>query len=280
MKIFYHGADLDGWCCGAMVKMEHPQADLIAVQYGDAFPFEAVEEGEPVWILDFSWDACIMRQISQYCPVTWIDHHKTAIEAMEREFMVPLMGAREVGVGACALVHQYLWPDYPVQRAVQLLAQYDVFDFSDDAALPFQYGMRIHMPDPRTEMDPWIALFEVDDDCELWKDWERRMVHDGECILRYLKQSNQRLQGMAIETEFAGYPALAVNQGLTNSLLFEGHPRLAEFPLRITYVRRQGYWTVSLYSDTIDVSAIAWQYGGGGHQGAAGFRCMSLPFEV
>lgn len=31
---------------------------------------------------------------------------------------------------------------------------------------------------------------------------------------------------------------------------------------------------VSLYSETIDVSAIASQFGGGGHRGAAGFSVM------
>jgi nanoRNase/pAp phosphatase (c-di-AMP/oligoRNAs hydrolase) len=38
-------------------------------------------------------------------------------------------------------------------------------------------------------------------------------------------------------------------------------------------------YTVSLYSETIDVSVIAKKHGGGGHKGAAGFVCPKLPFH-
>jgi nanoRNase/pAp phosphatase (c-di-AMP/oligoRNAs hydrolase) len=39
---------------------------------------------------------------------------------------------------------------------------------------------------------------------------------------------------------------------------------------------------VSLYStrDDIDCGAIAKTYGGGGHKGAAGFQCDTLPFPI
>jgi oligoribonuclease NrnB/cAMP/cGMP phosphodiesterase (DHH superfamily) len=37
-------------------------------------------------------------------------------------------------------------------------------------------------------------------------------------------------------------------------------------------------WTVSLYSEKIDVGEICKQLGGGGHRGAAGFQCEALPF--
>lgn len=37
-------------------------------------------------------------------------------------------------------------------------------------------------------------------------------------------------------------------------------------------------WIVSMYSASVDVSAICKKYGGGGHKGAAGFHAMKLPF--
>ena len=41
-------------------------------------------------------------------------------------------------------------------------------------------------------------------------------------------------------------------------------------------------WSVSLYSidPNIDCGSIAKKHGGGGHPGAAGFQCDSLPFEL
>lgn len=41
---------------------------------------------------------------------------------------------------------------------------------------------------------------------------------------------------------------------------------------------RNGTWTYSMYSKTVDVSNIAKKYGGGGHRGAAGFNTDKLIF--
>jgi nanoRNase/pAp phosphatase (c-di-AMP/oligoRNAs hydrolase) len=48
------------------------------------------------------------------------------------------------------------------------------------------------------------------------------------------------------------------------------------------YVCARGSWNVSMYTNKPDVHVgkIAQLYGGGGHAGAAGFRCTLLPFEV
>ena len=50
----------------------------------------------------------------------------------------------------------------------------------------------------------------------------------------------------------------------------------------LTFGWRKGQWAVSLYSSNadIDVSKIAKAKGGGGHKGAAGFQCKTLPFEL
>ena len=39
-------------------------------------------------------------------------------------------------------------------------------------------------------------------------------------------------------------------------------------------------WYVSLYTskEDVDVSKVALSFGGGGHKGAAGFKCDTLPF--
>jgi hypothetical protein len=43
-----------------------------------------------------------------------------------------------------------------------------------------------------------------------------------------------------------------------------------------------GQWTVSMYGlkPSVDVGAICTKHGGGGHKGAAGFQCKSLPFAL
>ena len=55
--------------------------------------------------------------------------------------------------------------------------------------------------------------------------------------------------------------------------------KFKQYPLCLSFVYMGNKWTVGLYSETIDVSVIAKKYGGGGHTGAAGFVCDTLPFK-
>ena len=54
--------------------------------------------------------------------------------------------------------------------------------------------------------------------------------------------------------------------------------KLRRYPVCIAYIHDGEKFTVSLYSESVDVSVIAKAHGGGGHKGAAGFICAELPF--
>ncbi len=56
-----------------------------------------------------------------------------------------------------------------------------------------------------------------------------------------------------------------------------------QYDILISYVFDGEKYTVSLYhgkNKELDLGAIAKQYKGGGHKGAAGFQCTELPFSV
>lgn len=57
--------------------------------------------------------------------------------------------------------------------------------------------------------------------------------------------------------------------------------KLNEFDVCVAMIYNGEKWVVSLYSvnPKIDVGDIAKAYGGGGHHGAAGFVCKSLPLR-
>ena len=42
IKCFYHLADLDGHCSGAIVKYKYPDAELFGINYGQAFPYDKI----------------------------------------------------------------------------------------------------------------------------------------------------------------------------------------------------------------------------------------------
>ena len=85
MKCFYHSADLDGKCSGAIVKMHFPECEMIGINYGDLFPWDRIEQNEVVWLVDFCLQPFSdMHRLNEVAILNWIDHHKTSLEEAEK----------------------------------------------------------------------------------------------------------------------------------------------------------------------------------------------------
>lgn len=277
MKCFYHSADLDGHCSGALIKRFYDLAELIPINYGDKFPWETIGEQEMVFMVDFHLQPFEeMLRLSDRANLIWIDHHETAIQDYQMTGW-SIEGVRETGKAACELVWEYLFSGEEMPDAVRLLGRYDVWDheYSEDV-LPFQYGLRRYDTDPRRALALWTDL--LCGDLVLIE----RIIQEGKSILSHENASNAKYaSAFAFETEFEGLNAIAMNRGQLGSLAFESVFDPDKHDLMIGFVRRKGQWTVSLYSmDGINVGNIAKRYGGGGHANAAGFQCEKLPFAI
>lgn len=277
MICFYHSADLDGHCSGALVKMKYPECKMYGINYGQDFPWDDIE-GEDVIMVDF----CLqpfddMLHIKEKAKnLIWIDHHKSSIEESEH-FYTEINGSRIDGIAACELTWEYFFSIETIPTFVSLLGRYDVWDHqADPRVLPFQYGMKQYDTDPSKDvMDFWHSLF----DTEL----VQRIVEDGSIILQYKGSEDEKyVKACAFETELEGYKCLAVNRMLTNSQLFDSIWDNTKYDFMITFGWRNGAWTVSIYTDKegYDGSKISKKYGGGGHKQASGFQCDELPFEL
>jgi oligoribonuclease NrnB/cAMP/cGMP phosphodiesterase (DHH superfamily) len=301
MKCFYHSADLDGHCSGAIVKYLHPECELFSINYGQDFPWDKIVLDEVVFMVDFTLQPFAqMERLVQVCQLVWIEHHKTAIkEAFDAGFASD--GLQEIGVGACLLTWRYL-SRQPIPNAVRLLAEYAVWNHTNPSVLPFQYGFKMNSSTSPDNTALWAAAFEYSD-----SDIEK-IVERGQIIIHYEEQQNAKFfcTTYAFETELSillsdpsvvqkecdvtilkgkiKFTAICANSGFTNSKLFDSMYNPARHDLMITFCRLKlpkKKWTVSLYStkEDIDCSAIARLFGGGGHKGAAGFQCNQLPFE-
>ena len=274
MKCFYHSADLDGHCSGAIVNLAHPNCELIGINYGDEFPWDTIQKNETVYMVDFSLQPFEdMERLNSISDFVWIDHHKSAIEeATNRNFYAS--GILEIGRGACELCWEFLFPGVE-NEAVRLLGRYDVWDLQP-GTLELQNGLRMHETLP-TNTDLWESLLGPDEDLL------KESLHIGQILLRK-KQMDDRsyARSFSFETEIDGLSVIAINRGMTNSQLFESVYDPSKHDGMLTFVRRKGQWTVSLYSDQkhIDSSIICKARGGGGHKGAAGFQCKELPFNL
>ena len=276
MKCFYHSADLDGHCSGELIRLVYPDCEMIGINYGDDFPWDDIELDETVYMVDFGlqpWSD--MERLAAQVDLVWIDHHKSAIENME-EAEIELKGIQRSGLGACALVWEWLTEHEhaiggTMPEAVRLLAEYDVWNHTDPMTMPFQYGMRLYQHLPG---DPiWNEVLGN----------HRAVGVEGAVVLRYqIQQSEIRVKTLSFDTQLDDLRCLAANQGLASSQLFDSIWDPERYDCMLAFHWRKGCWQISLYSDkpSVDVSTAAKQHGGGGHKGAAGFQCDELPFKL
>lgn len=85
-------------------------------------------------------------------------------------------------------------------------------------------------------------------------------------------------QGYGFETSIHGHKAFALNVYAMGNAGVPMEIR-KNYPITIVYIHDGSVFTVSLYSEGVDVSEIAKVEGGGGHKEAAGFVCHNLPFK-
>lgn len=283
MKCFYHSADLDGHCSGAIIKNLHPECEMIGINYGQEFPFDTVAKDEIVYMVDFCLQPFdLMEKLNSICQLIWIDHHKTAIdEAYDKGFIARGGQLIRDGMAGCELVWEYEYQHQKtVNKAVYLLGRYDVWDHYDPETLPFQYGMRM-IGDTLPGSEIWKELFNNND-------LTSEIITTGKIVIEYERQQNIKFCRAysfetAIEKDGQSLSAICINRGLTNSQIFDSVYNPEKHDLMITFCRLKppaGKWTVSLYStkNEIDCGTIAKSFGGGGHKGAAGFQCVELPF--
>jgi oligoribonuclease NrnB/cAMP/cGMP phosphodiesterase (DHH superfamily) len=235
---FYHKADLDGVCSAAIVKHFVPECELYGIDYGDEFPWDLVRPGpeadtDPLWMHLFkpengykcgdNWETLTVKKrtvymvdislpyegmvrLAEVSNLTWLDHHKTALEANEG---LRARGMRDTTRAACELawVWMSLFPDpekmpdsYTFEEfdgdlpeAVRLLGRYDVWDKDhpewESRILPFQYGMRTFKWSYDPNSTSWSTLFAAN---SAVTEFVARVVAHGESILRYQAEVNRK----------------------------------------------------------------------------------------
>lgn len=284
MKCFYHSADLDGHCAGAIVKNKYPDCEMIGINYGQSFPFDSIHPNEIVYMVDFCLQPFTdMEKLNSLCTLYWIDHHaKGSIdESLKCGFTASGGQYLNTDFAGCELTWKYIYPtDSVLPFAVYLLGRYDMWDHEDSRVLPFQYGVRQFDNTLPDNQELWSTLLNMNESqCET-------IVNTGAVLLAYEKNQNTKFcKAYAFETELNGKPAICANKGFCNSKLFDSIYDPMKHKLMITFIRLKPpvrKWTVSLYSTHPDINCgeIAKSFGGGGHKGAAGFQCEVLPFNI
>lgn len=278
MKCIYHAIDHDGQGSAALVKLAHPEAELIGLDYNWPVPWERFTPGETVFVVDFALQPVQqMKLLHDAYDLIWIDHHFTAIRAVAALGITP-KGIQRPDRSAIELVWEYLHPEEPMPEIVRHIGAHDRWIHTDPLTLPLHYGLQLQDTDPNnTQL--WRTLFTN------FGGILGEIAQDGAKIEKFVTSdyANYATQA-AFDLEFEGLTFLAANRGLSGSKLFDSvfNPDIHDAMLLFYWSAKMGAWRFSLYTDKdgINVGDIAVKYGGGGHEKAAGFRTTVLPFNL
>lgn len=293
MKCFYHN-DADGKCSAYWVRFflgNIIPIEFISMDYLKSFPIQDIKEDEEVYIVDYSIPSTVMESLLSITKnVTWIDHHKTAINRYITDTVGPnllntqIRGIRDTRFAACMLTYCYFrhmtcrgtgsiskfepWMIEDAPLFTKLISDWDTWTLA--------YGDRTRC---------FLAAFNAGDFDPDGKDWGKSpslptetMIRNGKAMLEFRDGWAKDYLDLGFETIFHGYKCFALNLGHCSSEYFKSL-QAGKYDIYIAFVFNGIQYSVSLYSTVVDVSRLALGYGGGGHTGAAGFVCEHLPFQ-
>ena len=274
-----HHNDADGICAAAIVNYFESDCRMVKINYGYDIPWKLIKRSKRIYMVDFG-----LQPFSNMLTIKdmlgdefiWIDHHKTAIEDMEKSGQT-FRGIQEIGEAGCELTWRWFDKSTPIPKTVRMLGRYDVWDLDyHEDVVPFQTGMRF-VDAEADESIFWNNLFEEDESSY------QRILEKGKICLEYQTTQNKNYcDAHSFDIEWENHRFLVANSLNNNSKLFDSKFNHFDYDAVLTFGYTNGNISVSMYTDkpNIDVGAIAKKHGGGGHEKACGFQCNELPFDL
>lgn len=270
--VLYHAACADGFCAAWVAHKVMPDAEYVAVQYGQDPPAAANDKDRTLFILDFSYPGDVMFRLAamRHKEMIVLDHHKTAeaaLNGLELELLSNNCGDAlrthfDMSKSGGRLAWEHFFPSKPSPWLVDYTEDRDLWRWKLFGSKEVSATLASYPRD--------FALWDSFDKAGL--DCRNRMEGEGVGILRYQSQQVESQAANASEIELDGHKVLAVNATMLISeiagKLAEDRPFGASF-----FTRADGkqVWSLRSRDGGIDVSEVAKGYGGGGHRNAAGF---------
>ncbi len=286
-KIIYHqikkGVDCaDGFAAAWVARKVYPDAEIIGCWYQCAEEdLPVVEAGDRLIIVDFSFPKTILDSWwEKGADILLIDHHKTAQEhlgfdlenlsgSVRREYIFDMSRCGAI------LTWQYFFPEEDVPTFLEYINDRDLWE----KKLP--YSEEVH-----TVIGKIGRSFELFDLLENSPDYDLVdvLAGIGKVLLIPKRKEIARIVLRAKETTIAGHELIPYielepdgsEDYLTSDICEELYTN--QFPNAPFVACLTSDRTMSLRSNKnhpdggFDVSAVAKQFGGGGHKNSAGFK--------
>ena len=223
--------------------------------------------GRNVVILDFSYSRDIItHMIAESCNLVVVDHHKSAESALKD---LPGM-IFDMNHSGAYLSWVYFHPDKEVPKFVLHIEDRDLWKWniphSEEFCIVFDM-LGYDLEKISRCMDESVV---------------QEMIHQGKSLLAYKSYNVDRIASTACIRKFLGYNSLVVNSSTWMSEIGSEISKECDVAFIWSWCHKRKTHRVSLRSfyDHVDCSELAKNYGGGGHQKAAGFAYEGRDIEA
>ncbi len=269
--VIYHGNCADGFSAAWCFWRKYGEgADYLAGVYQQPPPDVT---GRDVFLVDFSYKRAVVEQmLAQANSVCLIDHHKTAIEDLQPLFMQDswtgepkqLAHFTDLNRSGATLAWDYLFPGEDRPLLLGHVEDRDLWRFK----LPGTREIQAFVFSHEYTFEQWDRLMNADQ-VELLKMTaagaaiERKHHKD---VAELVKVCQRRMVIGNYSVPVASLPYTLVSDAA--HLMAQGQPFAACY-----WDTEEGrVFGLRAADDGVDVSEIAKEYGGGGHEKAAGFK--------
>lgn len=275
--------DLDGHASAACVLKKYPHAKVYYSNYGRSVPDAAFVRGCKMFVTDYTLAEFEMQRCKTLgIEVIWIDHHKSNIEKLRAAgYSAPGLQSEE-RCGAY-LTHKFLFPNAPIPRAIEIVDDYDRWQFKLPETKIFQAGSSMFETRPNMKSSfIWKELLESTE--EVAKIRIDIICRIGNELLEFNRKRFQIFcDDLAYRCVIDGANFLVANTKQANSTFFDSADKTGINALSVIQFSPDiKKYRCSIYSpdDRQEVIQFAQSRGGGGHPKACGFQSIDYPFPV
>lgn len=254
----YHGNCADGFCAAISVRLVYPDAVYHAGFYGEPYPDI---EGKDVVLVDFSYKRPVLLEMATKAKsILILDHHKSAMEDLV-ELPDNVTAIFDMERSGARMAWDFFHPEEKVPMIVQHVEDRDLWRFNLEGTREISSALFSYEYD----LDTWSAFFEFDLSEMLMvegRTLNRKMIKDiNEMIsrdLHYIKLDGHIIPALNTSYFYSSEAGSKMAQGNPFSACYSMDDKNVNFSLRST-------------DAGVDVSKIAFKFGGGGHRNASGF---------
>lgn len=287
--VLYHAHCADGFGAAFAAWMKFgDSAEYMPMSYRKDNQLDGIDyKGRDIYILDFSFSKSTMTQLFwNAAQVIWLDHHASVFKDwgvlpnLSQETYVSVddldIPAHNIVIldntrSGALIAWEYFHRDTAVPMLIRHIDDYDRWQFKLDGTKEYNKALWSYTP---WSFEQWHNIFDLTDDTTA-----ADMYSEGEAILRAHDQNvTAVVEAGVMPCEIYLRPEVSASGLAVNAPHFlasdVGHElanRSGTYGL-VWSLSKNGRANCSLRSNgNYDVSAIAKEFGGGGHKNAGGF---------